>query len=272
MSRSNPELINPAVKFFEWKGRVGKLQYYDKDKKESFDVSLPFEFLVLDQLSTITGFSKILGGGFYANEVRSTKREILYVKMHKQPFEEGLYENLSLTMRKGGKYAKSIYIAYKEHGEYVIANIKASGSANTAWITFNKENKVENGKVIMTKDLVQTGETGEFYPPKFTYEHSDATEDSAAIALDKELQIYLNQYLAHNNEVVIEDVNTNNSLPDNAQQAVEQYEEAHPKQELQLPKKPARKWDKLGKEPELDLDDPEAQSLYNSYAQVEESK
>lgn len=198
MSRSNPTLTNPAAHFFEWKGGAGKLQWYNKEAEKNVEVRLPFEFLVLDELATITGYNKRDESGFWSNEVRNIKRDTLYVKTRRGPFEAALYENLTQTLKGGGKYAKSIYIAHKgEGGKYMIGNIKAHGSALSAWIEFSKKHAVETGKVIMKRgEVQQTPKGDDYYPPVFEWAQTEEAENQEAVRLDKELQIYLSQYLA----------------------------------------------------------------------------
>jgi hypothetical protein len=196
MSRSNPTLTNPAQHFFQWAGSKGQLTWYDKENKKDVLVKLPFEFLVLDQLSTIVGYNKAMQAGFWSNEVRNTRTDELFVRTKQGPFEAGLYENLVQTRSKGGKFAKTIYIAHKIGGEWVIGHIKASGSALSAWIEFSRSHTVENGKIIMERGEALEAETGIYYPPKFTYTNASEDEDRQAIELDRQVQAYLNTYLA----------------------------------------------------------------------------
>lgn len=199
MSFSNPTLTNPAQHFFEWKGGEGKLEFYDKEKKERITMPLPIEFIVLDELAKITGYSKPDKSGYYSNEVRNSAKEKFTVKIKGNIVFTGFYKNSQgiAQVPKGASYAKSIYIAHKtKAGEYIIGNITAAGSARSAWFDFIKKHVVGNGKVIMTKGAQQESGTGPFYPPEFTYEHLTPEDYEAAMRLDKELQIYLNQYFA----------------------------------------------------------------------------
>lgn len=216
MSRSNPNLQNPAHRFMDWSGSRGELTYWDKEKQERIPVKLPLEFLVLDELSTITGYDKQAQSGFWSNEVRSVKREEFTVRnkngvRYQGPYKD--YERDIVLMPKGASYAQSVYIAYQEvpsegpatpiqhgvagnKGNWVIGNIKMSGSARSAWFDFTKVNHVQNGKVTVTKGGKQEAQTGPFYPPVFTYTNSTPEEDGIAVTLDKALQIYLSQYLS----------------------------------------------------------------------------
>jgi hypothetical protein len=195
MSRSNPQLTNPAGRFFEWSGSTGTLNFYDKEKQERINVPLPFSFLPLDELSTMVGYSKRDESGYWSNEIRNITKDTLIVRTKHGIAEQGLYNELANVRSKGAKYAKSIYIAYKTREGWEIGNIKAHGSALSAWIEFSKTCRPENGKVTMTKGEAQDAPTGQFFAPVFTYEASSKDEDIEAFELDKQLQTYLEQYL-----------------------------------------------------------------------------
>ena len=245
MSRSNPTPTNPATRFFEWSGSKGQFGFYDKEKKETINVPLPFEFLVLDELATITGYSKRDESGYWSNEVRSVTKDTLTVRTKHGVAQEGLYSELADVRAKGAKYAKSIYLVYKTKQGWEIGNFKAHGSALSAWIEFSQTCVVQNGKVILTKGEQQEAPTGAFYSPELTYEHSTPEEDGIAIGLDKELQTYLNQYLAaaefnrsneNKGDIEIEDIDPDLGKATPEQQA--DYDER---------KKKTRDWDKVGK-------------------------
>lgn len=219
MSRSNPNLQNPAHRFFEYKAGSGELQYYDKEKQERITVPMPFEFLVLDQLNTITGYSRPDKASYYSNEVRNSAKEEFVIKLKGAHVVTTMYKNEHgvVQVPKAAKYAKSVYVAYQEAGEWVIGNIRLSGSAMSSWIEFNQKHKVENGKVIMTKGAKVEGEQGDYFPPAFEYVSASKDEDDIAITLDKALQIYLSQYLSapkheeaelHSNEEFLDSFNT----------------------------------------------------------------
>lgn len=199
MSRSQPTLQNPAKHFFEWKGGTGTLEFYDKEQEKRINVPLPFSFLPLDQLATITGYNSQVKGGYYSNEVRNTAKEPFVIKLKGGVVSTGLYKNDQgvAQIPKGAGYAKSIYLAHKtKTGEYIIGNFKAAGSALGAWIEFNNKFKPETGKVTISRGEVQQSPVGEFYPPVFKFEASTPEEDAEAVRLDRELQIYLSQYLS----------------------------------------------------------------------------
>jgi len=198
MSRSNPQLEKPASRYFEYKAEKGILQYYDKEKAQSFEVKLPFEFLVLDELATIVGYVKAVKRSHYSNEVRNSRKEPFTIMLNGQQVYHGLYKNEQdvVQVPRAAAYAKSVYIAYKDGEDWHIGNIKLAGSAMSAWIEFTQHLRVQDaGKVIMTKGEKVEGEKSDYYPPAFTYTRDTTDEeDKMAMNLDKVLQVYLTQY------------------------------------------------------------------------------
>jgi hypothetical protein len=197
MSRSNPnaEMSNPSTRFFEWSGGSGQVKYYDKENKEDIFVELPFTFLVLDQLSTIKGYSDADKSGYWSNEVRDLRKEIFVVRTKAGIVKTGYYADLVDIQAKGAKYAKSVYIAYfNDERELVIGNIKMYGSAIGAWIEFCKANNVNNDAVSLVDATPEKkGKTDYFVPVFKRKDVSDATNETA-IELDKQLQTYLSVY------------------------------------------------------------------------------
>lgn len=202
MSRSQPTLTNPAKYFFSWKGSTGQVVYWDKENKKEVVVKLPFTFLPLDQLATIKGYNKRDESGYWSNECRNVSKDEFVVRTRKGIQQAGLYKDLADVRAKGAKYTKSIYIAYKKGDDIVLANFNAGGSALSAWIEFSKSTVVENGQVTITgkTHVPAANSISEYYVPIFEYTHSDDTDDKIAFELDKELQVYLSQYLASNKQ------------------------------------------------------------------------
>lgn len=196
MSRSRPVPTNPAVRRFEWAGGKGELTYWDKALEQRISVPLPFEFMPLDQLATIAGYFKPQKASFYANEVRSVRQDPFEVKVKGATFERGFYRELA-CLSKGAKYAQSIYIAFKDaDGQYKVGNLRATGSALSAWIDYGRGRKVENGKTVLKGSEKRESPVGEYFSPVFEYVHTDAAESEEAWKLDDELQTYLDQMLA----------------------------------------------------------------------------
>ena len=220
MSRSRPTAKNPATRFLQWKGGAekisetvdgkkseryegGKLTWYDKEAQTDVEVQLPFSFLVLDTLHTITGYSESNRSGFWSNEVRNLKNETLVVKTKQgsgvRTVAKGTYDQIKDEIKsQGGKYTQSVYIAYKgEGGDLQIGHIKISGAALTAWIEFQKKFDVNKCAVFITDEpkLEKKGSNYYFSPVFDGQNVSEATEEEAQ-KLDEELQRYLDTYLS----------------------------------------------------------------------------
>lgn len=201
MSRSQPNLKNPATRFMQWRGGEeggGRVTWYDKETEEEKEVKLPFSFIVLDELNTIAGFSKKDRSGFWSNEVKNMSKEEFVVKTKSGTVAIGKYADISDEIKgKGAKYAKSVYIAFKdETGELVLGNIKFIGAALTAWINFNKKFDVYKcASAISGAKKEKTG-TNTYFTPIFDGQEVAEATEKAANELDSQLQAYLNTYFS----------------------------------------------------------------------------
>lgn len=199
MSRSRPtnDAVNPAQRFFEWEGSTGRVKYYDKEAKENKYVDLPFVFLVLDRLSTITGYSERDKTGYWANEVRNTQTDPLTIRTKAGVAYHDLYD--SELMPKGARFTSSVYIAVKDaQDNFYLANIKFAGASIGAWIDFTKKVDVMKAGVAVAIVSTKDGKKGtvEFKIPVFHKIEPSAEAEAAAMELDTELQTYLDSYFA----------------------------------------------------------------------------
>lgn len=211
MSRSIPNTgtQNPATKFFDWNARKGQLEYYDKTTKENVAVALPFRFLVLDQVATVTGgIKRQVGGGkkkydgYWSNAVRpqDLKTRPFIVKSKIGGKEgEGLWADIKNSIR-GVKYMTGLYIAFREGDSLQIGYLKIKGSVLTEWIEFNKDRRnIESGAFTITgKSEPIEGENDDIYfTPVFSFTEEVKPEtETQAVALDAQLQVYLKSYFA----------------------------------------------------------------------------
>ena len=213
MSLSQDRPTNPA-KFF-LKIKSGAVSYYDKDTQENIAVPTPFEFIVLDQLATIKGWSDADESGFWSNEVRSIGKDIVNVRTSKGTKESGIWRDIKGSPElAGAKYNTSVYIAHQSRNGMIISNIAFSGASLKAWIEFSQKNRVNNCKVVLSDWLDAKKGRVEYQVPVFEAMKMTEAEREEAIELDKQLQVYLNEYFnyasndAHGEEKqeVIEDV------------------------------------------------------------------
>lgn len=203
MSRSNQtELINPAVRFFEWKGGDGVVSYFDKslgEKGENVTVELPFKFLILDKVSQVTGGVDRNGSydGFWSNAVRNTKTQPFIVRSKAGIEVQGLYEHIK--GHNGVRFMQGLYIVfYGDDDTLQIGYLKIKGAALTAWIEFCKahRNIYEGAFGIKGKNKQKKGSTT-YYEPVFEhYPKVSEESDNVAKMLDVQLQEYLTAYFA----------------------------------------------------------------------------
>jgi hypothetical protein len=177
------------------------VRYYDKDEKKNVDVGNDFAFLVLDELGVIKGWHDASDSGITSNEVRDTTAEPFVVKSFKGgPLVQGFYRDIKDRVGNiGGQYCTNIYLAYKSAtGALAIGSLQIKGAALGAWMEFRKAHRKDIiEKAVRIKGFTE-GKKGKivFRTPKFTI--VDTTEDTnaQAVALDKELQEYLNGYFS----------------------------------------------------------------------------
>jgi len=212
MSLSNPRISsNPTKKYFNWQGSEGKLVYWDKEAKKNIEVKLPVNFIVLDQLTTIKGFSDSYQGSFGSNEVRSAKDNLKVVcygknnKGEKQVYNiaEGSYEAIKDKLKgEGAKYTKSVYAALiGDKNELELVNFQLLGSALKPFFEINAN---DDGAVIAmnVNQEIQTKGKTKYYEPlfvKMTNTPKEIMEKS--VELDRQLQEYLKSYFSKNNEL-----------------------------------------------------------------------
>lgn len=258
MSRNNDTntLENPATRFFEWSGSDGSISYYDKEAKQKVQVKLPFTFMLLDELTTITGFNESANAGIYSNEIKDMATQKLNVRCGKNTtMALGLYKDIKDSIgNSGGRYTKSCYIAFKdeETKELVIGNIKFSGSSFgggsykdekkneikvKAWIDFFADNRktIYKGAITISKNpqVCVKGAT-KFYCPSFALKDISPETDAKAGELCTIVEEYHKQYFENaghqterSNDAPPETTNTgtdeptmNGKIPSNAAQTL----------------------------------------------------
>lgn len=210
MSRLHPTIKNPATRFMQWRGgsedtkneegnvihEGGRIAYYDKESKEEIDVPLPFSFLVLDELTTLTGFNDTQQAGYWSNEVRDSTG-ILVARTKQGIQARGTYQQIKEQGLNGLKFAQSVYVAFKDDtGELQIGNFKLSGAAFSAWVDFKKQFNVEECAVCIT-DKPKLAKKGKnyYFKPVFEGQNVNATTEAEALKLAEVLDQYLNTYM-----------------------------------------------------------------------------
>lgn len=204
-------LSNPAKRFLEWKSNDKCFSYYDKEKKENISVPLPFKFLVLDQLHTVSGWNDATSSGIFSNEVKFISKQVMTVKPFKgNEIAKGLYADIKEKVKNaGGHYVKSIYIMLEDG---TLANIQLKGSAVQQWGEFTNKSLSRLPEEWVVVDKAIDGKKGavKYTTPGFTFGGSLSDKEAAqADLVFDELETYLKAYLIKEEAPVeVEDLDT----------------------------------------------------------------
>lgn len=218
MSLSQERPQNPAKHFMKIKS--GTVNYYDKEEGDNVNVPTPLEFIVLDQLATIKGWSDQDESGYWSNEVRRVGTDPLTVRTKNGVKEVGIWKEIKGSPSvAGAKYNSSVYIATKGRNGMEINNLGLTGAALNAWIEFTQKNRVNQVKITLTGwEDAKKGSVAYKVPVFEASEMTDAERDEA-IKLDKELQGYLAQYFdyvpeeeKHDEVVAVDDVDEEETI------------------------------------------------------------
>ncbi len=208
MSRSNPTETsnNPCTRWFEWAGGAdgGFVRYYNKDASASVNVGEKFAFLLLDELAAVKGWHDPSDSGIYSNEVRDTRQDVLVVKSFKGgELASGLYAKIRDRVGNlGGHFQASCYIAYKDGEDYKLGNLGFKGASLMAWMDFKKKAGRKDGRPAYYVDAIRINGHDEgtkgrvvYRVPRFTLAAGSEDTNEKAIALDRDLQSFLSEYL-----------------------------------------------------------------------------
>lgn len=200
MSLSQQERPSNPAKFF-MKVKSGTVSYYDKSIEQNVSVPTPLEFIVLDQVAAIKGWSDADESMYWSNEVRSISKDEVTVRTSKGVRETGIWKNIKGSPNiAGAKYTASIYIAHKSGEGLVISNLALSGSSLKPWIEFTKKHRVTSSKVVISGWADAKKGAVNYKTPIFEAVAMSDSEKQEAIALDEQLQVYLNQYFSYRSD------------------------------------------------------------------------
>lgn len=189
---------NPATKFLNWKSNDKCFSFYDRETKENVLVHLPFKFLVLEEMHTISGWNDATQSGIYSNEVKFISKETMTVKPFKgNEIAKGLYKDIKEKVKAaGGHYVKSIYIMLEDGS---LANLQLKGSAVQGWGEFTQKGKQRLVDEWVSVDKAIDGKKGavKFTTPDFKFLQS-ITDAESELADDcfNLLEAYLTTYLS----------------------------------------------------------------------------
>lgn len=193
MSLPQKRPTNPAK--FYLKVKSGSIIYYDKEVQENINVPTPFEFIVLDQLATVRGWSDQDKSGYWSNEVRNVGRDTLTVRTNRGIKEAGLWRDIKGSVGiAGAKYHSSIYVAHQSRDGLVISNLSLTGAALKAWIKFTQKHRLNNVKVVLSGWSDDKKGSVSYKVPVFEAVPMGEEEKNEGVELDKQLQAYFSEY------------------------------------------------------------------------------
>lgn len=213
MSRVNPNedvrTVNPAKRFYSWVGLNGNFEYYDKEKKEKIEVPLPFTFLPISRAITLKGYNDDTKTSYWSNEVKDINTDKFKVQSVNgtgttkviRTVAFGLYKDIKPTLDALKiSYIESLYIGVKNASKGLdLCNFQIKGSAIKSWFEFCTDNKVWSIAVQVKGVTDKKKGSVKYKEPIYTAISKITKEmNDEAIELNKELDVYLDEYFAKN--------------------------------------------------------------------------
>jgi hypothetical protein len=193
---------SPAKYTIRFKGDAGEWAYWDKERGElGEEVKLEsLDFVVLDMVSSISGWSDENQSSIYSSFFKTTKEEVVVRVGGGKEIFTGSYSNESDKARikeLGGKFTSNVFALAMIDGEYVPVRIDLTGGGIWNWTEFLSE----HGRTNVYKYIV-TGLKGEqqkkgsvkFHSPVFSFvEADDGLCSQADEFTTNELEPYISQ-------------------------------------------------------------------------------
>ena len=208
---SQPQ-TNPSTKFIEWKSNDKCFSFYDRETSANVSISLPFKFLVLDELHTVKGWNDASSSQINSNEVKFISRDEMVVKPFKgNEIAKGLYKDIKEKIKAaGGHYVKSVYCMLEDGS---IANLQLKGAACQSYgdFTAKTRSRLTDEWVVVAKAIDGKKGAVKYTTPGFAFDKS-LSESEADLADEafNTLEAYLKTYLTKaepiNNEIVEETI------------------------------------------------------------------
>lgn len=202
---------NPAQRYYKWSGGIkkevqlpsggtaeqveGALTYYDAnmpDGEQNVHVPLPFNFCILEQTRSITGFSPTPGSNirYYSNEAVGYDDEFVVMRKDESGSHEivrGKYDQIKEKLPQGARLQINLYI-YNPSSKQ-IERINAQGSCLAAFIEMSKKQK--NGIYERMCSIDSSGETKKtgtvtYMPPTFALSSNKYSDDEMKLLTEQD--------------------------------------------------------------------------------------
>ena len=142
MSRSNRRSgsSSPVKKYLEFKGGIGAISYYDKDKKENIEFD-SIDLILIDDLASVGGFNESAQSGYSSNLLHpfdTGKKEFTVKSRVGGQFKEiisGIWKEIKGDSKiKGAKFARNLF-ALADVGEgYELVKLELIGAGLSPWL------------------------------------------------------------------------------------------------------------------------------------------
>lgn len=198
MSRTTQTIItDPASKIIGWNAEKGHFIGVELATKEKFDWPLPAQFVVLDELQQVKGWSNQYETGIYSNMWKGSEPGFFKVRTNEKggndfPITGHWSQIKEKVLAAGGRWVKIIYAMIKNGKDFEIVKIELKGLAA---YEYSRQVKNPYAGAVTVKEVSELKKLGKtFKMPVFSkVEVSDAGEAKAK-QLDTELQDYLKSY------------------------------------------------------------------------------
>lgn len=179
---------NPSQYFLEWNSELNSFSYYSPEEQQRKPFDLPFRFLALKFMNTITGWDRNAQKHIFSNEISDTRMEHFRVSYRDgSTIATGLYWDIKDDLvAVGGRFTKSIY-AMTPKGS--IVNIKLTGGQMINFGEIEKYgNRWQDEWIQVTSVETKQNQDGKEYTiPIFTFggtiKPSDATKADGAYGI-----------------------------------------------------------------------------------------
>lgn len=176
MSFSKPKAQKPYSKVIKWKGSDGgSFVYWDGENEVPVDFD---EFIVLEEMSMITGWNNTEKKNVWSNEVLDLSSQEMKVRLGDNVFATGLYSDIKEAIQaKKGKFTIVLYALYRDE----IVRVLLAGSGCGGYIDkgFNPMSKQCGVKWIGSVEG-QSG-TVTFWSPTFAELPLSSSQMDAAV-------------------------------------------------------------------------------------------
>jgi len=191
-----PKAETPVKKYWNYKAGSGEFTRYDKEKAANFTTD-SLTFIVLEQVSFISGFHEKTNSGIISNFVLNTKEQDLKVRTFGGlEIANGKYQEIKDQIKVvGGKFTKGYFVYNTETKEIEHIAFSGAGLGNPEEPQKNRI-KIKNAfKYKVEKGDPQKKGASKFYYPKWEkIINIDVEEYEEALAKARIVDDYIADY------------------------------------------------------------------------------